>query len=68
MLATFRHEGIAKCVYKKFRKKANPDCNLVYNKNQFFGKKNKQKKQNQNRSNGILVEPINYCACQGQAE
>ena len=33
-----RHDVIAKYVYKKFRKKSNPDCQLVYNENQFIEK------------------------------
>ena len=33
-----RHDVIAKYVYKKFLKKSNPDCKLVYNENQFIEK------------------------------
>ena len=33
-----RHDFIAKFVYEKSAKKANPDCNLVYNENQFIKK------------------------------
>ena len=33
-----RHDVIAKYLYEKFRKTANPDSNLVYNENEFFEK------------------------------